>query len=103
MTAATTQAGTLADRRAARVTTRRGRLPARPDPAARLPDHRLAALAVPGAAWAVLNSVPRLRLHRRARVRVVGGLTLQNYVNAWQQADFATHFCNSVSSPSRRC
>jgi multiple sugar transport system permease protein len=97
MTAATTQAGTLTDRLPkARVTTRRGRLP-RPG---RILLHTfliIVALAwVFPVAWAILNSFRDYAYTAVHGYVSLGGWTLQNYVHAWQQADFTTHFRNSV-------
>ena len=35
-------------------------------------------------------------VHRRPGTSHTGGWTIDNYTNAWQQADFGQHFINSV-------
>jgi multiple sugar transport system permease protein len=47
-------------------------------------------------AWAVLNSLRDYDYTSRNGYVSLGGWTLKNYANAWQQADFTTHFLNSV-------
>ena len=46
--------------------------------------------------WAVLSSVRDYTYTSVHGYISVGGWTLQNYVHAWQQADFTRHFLNSV-------
>jgi multiple sugar transport system permease protein len=46
--------------------------------------------------WAVVNSFRDYRYTSLHGYLSSGGWTLQNYLQAWQQADFTTHFRNSV-------
>ena len=46
--------------------------------------------------WAVLSSLRDYTYTSVHGYISLGGWTLRNYVNAWQQADFTTHFLNSV-------
>jgi multiple sugar transport system permease protein len=46
--------------------------------------------------WAVLSSLRDYNYTSTHGYISFGGWTLQNYVHAWQQADFTTHFLNSV-------
>ena len=47
-------------------------------------------------AWAVLNSFRDYGYTSRKGYVSLGGWTLQNYVDAWQRAEFTKHFLNSV-------
>ena len=47
-------------------------------------------------AWAVLNSFRDYAYTAIHGYVSFGGFTLQNYVNAWNQGDFALHFWNSA-------
>lgn len=47
-------------------------------------------------AWAVINSFRDYQYTSVHGYVSWGGWTLQNYINAWQQGDFAPHFLNSV-------
>ena len=47
-------------------------------------------------AWAVLNSFRDYSYTSIHGYVSLGGWTLKNYENAWQQGDFTTHFINSV-------
>ena len=47
-------------------------------------------------AWSVLNSLRDYAYTSVHGYVSLGGWTLKNYTNAWQQADFTTHFLNSV-------
>lgn len=47
-------------------------------------------------AWAVLNSFRDYGYTSHHGYVSFGGWTARNYVNAWQQGDFAKHFLNSV-------
>jgi multiple sugar transport system permease protein len=46
--------------------------------------------------WAVLSSLRDYQYTSKNGYISLGGWTLQNYKNAWAQADFTTHFLNSV-------
>ena len=46
--------------------------------------------------WSVLSSLRDYNYTSEHGYISLGGWTLQNYVNAWQRADFTTHFLNSV-------
>jgi multiple sugar transport system permease protein len=47
-------------------------------------------------AWAVINSLRDYAYTSVHGYVSLGGWTFKNYVNAWQQGDFTTHFLNSV-------
>jgi multiple sugar transport system permease protein len=47
-------------------------------------------------AWAVLNSLRDYQYTSTHGYVSLGGWTTKNYVNAWQQGDFTTHFVNSL-------
>jgi len=47
-------------------------------------------------AWAVLNSLRDYGYTSRNGYVSLGGWTLENYVDAWQRAEFTKHFLNSV-------
>ncbi|MFZ0161513.1 MAG: carbohydrate ABC transporter permease [Kineosporiaceae bacterium] len=47
-------------------------------------------------AWALLNSLRDYSYTSVHGYVSLGGWTFQNYTNAWKQADFTTHFLNSV-------
>ena len=46
--------------------------------------------------YAVLSTLPHLRLHAEHGYFSFGGFTFDNYINAWEQADFAQHFLNTL-------
>jgi multiple sugar transport system permease protein len=46
--------------------------------------------------WAVLNSFRDYNYTSLHGYLSMGGFTLQNYLNAWQQGDFTRHFVNSA-------
>jgi multiple sugar transport system permease protein len=46
--------------------------------------------------WALLNSFRSYAYTSVHGYVSLGGFTMQNYVNAWQQGDFTRHFLNSV-------
>jgi len=46
--------------------------------------------------WAVVNSFRDYAYTSTHGYVSLGGWTIQNYVNAWEQGDFTTHFLNSV-------
>jgi multiple sugar transport system permease protein len=47
-------------------------------------------------AWAVVNSFRNYQYTSQHGYASLGGWTIDNYVHAWQQADFTQHFLNSV-------